>query len=273
MKNFENKTVFITGGSRGIGLAIALKLAAEGANIVIAAKTDNPHPTLPGTIYTAAEEIEQVGGKALPIRCDIRFEEQVDEAVAIAVKHFKVIDILINNASAIALSSTEQLPMKRFDLLHQVNSRGTYMVSQKCIPHLKQSDNPHILTLAPPLNMDKKWFSSHLGYTMSKYGMSMCVLGMAEEYKTDKIAVNALWPMTAIATAAIKYILGGEEIIKRSRSPEIVADAAYCILKRNSKACTGNFFIDEEVLKEEGIDNFDHYAIEKDKQLKTDLFL
>ncbi len=273
MGQLQGKTVFITGASRGIGKAIGLRLAKEGANVAIAAKTATPHPKLSGTIYTAAEEMEQAGGKALPLIVDVRKEEVVMEAVEKTVDTFGGIDILINNASAIMLTPTLHTPMKRFDLMHAVNVRGTFMTSQKCLPHLLKSENPHILNLSPPLNMDPKWFGSYVAYTMSKYGMSMCVLGMAEEFKRKGVAVNALWPKTTIATAAVKNILGGEELMKSSRTPDVVADAAYHILIKDSKTCTGNFFLDEEVLVEAGISNFDAYAVDPSVSLTPDLFL
>jgi citronellol/citronellal dehydrogenase len=265
--------VFITGGSRGIGKAIALKLASHGANVAIAAKTADPNPKLEGTIYSAAEEIEKAGGKALPLQVDIRYEDQVKKAVEETVAKFGGIDILVNNASAINLSPTETLEPKRFDLMHSINVRGTFIVSQACIPYLKKSTNPHILNLSPPLDMDRKWFGAHLAYTMSKYGMSMVVLGLAEELKKYGIAANALWPRTTIATAAVQNLLGGDYLIQRSRKPEIVADAAFAILSRPSRECTGHFFIDEEVLREEGIIDFSHYAIDPSQELQTDLFV
>lgn len=269
---FKGKTVFITGGSRGIGKAIGLRLAKEGANIVVAAKTTEPHPKLPGTIFTAAEEMEAAGGKALPIKVDIRDEANVIAAVEKTVETFGGIDILINNASAINLTGTEALPMKRYDLMHGVNVRGTYMTSKYCIPHLKKGNNPHILNLSPPLNMHPKWFKNHVAYTMSKYGMSMCVLGMAEEFRKAGIGVNALWPLTTIATAAINMV-GGDHMMQSSRWPSIMGDAAYYILRRDAKTTTGNFFIDEAVLKEEGITDFDHYAVNPEKELFPDYFL
>jgi len=269
----KNKTVFISGASRGIGKAIALRLAQAGANIVVAAKTAEPHPKLAGTIYTAAEEIEAAGGKALPIVVDIRSEELVQAAVEKAVETFGGIDICINNASAINLSKTEALTMKRYDLMHSVNVRGTFMVSKYCIPHLRKGNNPHILTLSPPLNMKPEWFGAHLAYTMSKFGMSMTVLGLAEELKNAGVGVNALWPQTTIATAAIKYALGGDAMMQVSRTPAIVADAAFAILNRDSKTCTGNFFIDEAVLQEEGVTDFTKYAVNPEKELLTDLFV
>ncbi|MBI2609126.1 MAG: NAD(P)-dependent oxidoreductase [Deltaproteobacteria bacterium] len=269
----KDKVLFITGSSRGIGLAIALKAARDGAKIVVIGKTKDPHPKLPGTIFTAAEEIENRGGTALPLACDIRFEEEVELAVQKTFTTFGKIDILVNNASAINLTNTLNTPMKKFDLMFAVNVRGTYLCSQKCIPHLKKSENPHILNLSPPLNLMPHWFSSHLAYTMSKYGMSECVLGMAKEFKVFKIAVNALWPKTTIATAAVQNLLGGEEMVQCSRTPEIVADAAYAILTKNSKECTGNFFLDEDVLKKEGVKDFSKYAVNPQNPLQPDLFL
>ena len=271
--SFKGKSVFITGGSRGIGKAIGLRLAKEGAKITIAAKTTEAHPKLEGTIYSAAEEMIKAGAEVHAVQCDIREEAQVENAVAEAVAKFRGIDILINNASAINLYPTLALPMKSYDLMQDINTRGTFMVSQKCIPHLKKSSNPHILTLSPPLNMDKKWFGQHVAYTISKYGMSMCVLGMAEEFKKDGIAINALWPMTTIATAAVKNIIGGDELMKRSRNPEIVADAAYFILLKESKSNTGNFYLDEAILKENGISNFDSYSHIPGSPLMPDIFL
>lgn len=271
--SFKNKTVFITGASRGIGKAIALRLAKEGANIVIAAKTTEPHPKLEGTIYTAAEEIEKLGAKALPLLCDIRFEEQIEAAVHKAVESFGGIDILINNASAISLTPTEQTEPKRFDLMMDIEVRGTFFMCKSCIPYLKKSENAHILNLSPPINLNPKWFAQHLVYTVSKYGMSMIVLGLAEELKRYKIAANALWPKTTIATAAVQNLLGGDALIQMSRTPEIVADAAFHILKQSSTECTGNFFIDEEVLKKEAISDFEKYAVNPQQKLMTDLFI
>jgi citronellol/citronellal dehydrogenase len=271
--DFKGKTVFITGGSRGIGKAIALKLASAGANVAIAAKTADPNPKLEGTIFTAAEEIEKAGGKALPLQVDIRFEDQIKNAVEKTISAFGGIDILVNNASAINLSPTENLEAKRFDLMHNINVRGTFLVSQACIPWLKKGSNPHILNLSPPLDMNPKWFASHLAYTMSKYGMSMVVLGLAEELKKYRIGVNALWPRTTIATAAVQNLLGGDYLIQRSRKPEIVADAAFAVFSQPSEECTGNFFIDEELLKKQGISDFSHYAVNSGEQLQTDLFV
>ena len=266
------KTLFITGASRGIGKAIGLRAAADGANVVIAAKSAEPHPKLPGTIYSAAEEIEAAGGKALALVVDVRFDDQVREAVETAVERFGGIDILVNNASAISLTGTMATPMKRFDLMHQINTRGTYLCSQTCIPYLDKAENPHILNLAPPLNMEVRWFAPHVAYTMAKYGMSMCVLGMAEELKGSGIAVNALWPRTTIATAAVG-MLGGEEMLRRSRKPEILAEAAHVILTRDSRGFTGNFLIDDEVLASAGITDLEPYAVDPQAEPMPDFFL
>lgn len=272
MSTLQGKTLFITGASRGIGKAIALRAAREGANIVIAAKTTERHARLPGTIYTAAEEVQSAGGRALPIAVDVRYEEQVAAAVEKTVGAFGGIDILINNASAISLTSTLETSMKRFDLLFAVNVRATYACSQICVPHLRQAQNPHVLNLAPPLNMEARWFKDHLAYSMSKYGMSMCVLGMAEEFRKDSIAVNALWPRTVIHTAALA-ILGDRVNPDNCRRPEIVADAAHIILTRDSRTCTGNFFVDEEVLAQQGITDTRRYAVNPQATLLSDLFI
>jgi citronellol/citronellal dehydrogenase len=271
--DLTGKTAFITGASRGIGKHIALKLAAHGANVAIAAKTVEPHSVLKGTIYTAAEEVNLAGGNALPLMVNIMNEKMVSEAIEKTVDHFGGIDILVNNASAINLTDTMNTPMRRFDMMHNVNVRGTFMVSKYCIPHLKKSNNPHILMLSPPLNMDPKWFKGYLAYTMSKYGMSMCVMGFAEEYKDNGIAVNALWPKTIIATAAIRYLFGGNKGIEMSRHPGIIADAALEIVCRESKSCTGNFFLDEDLLKEIGVKDFSKYAVNSDLDLMPDLFV
>ncbi|MBD3253626.1 MAG: SDR family NAD(P)-dependent oxidoreductase [Candidatus Lokiarchaeota archaeon] len=271
--NLKDKTIFITGASRGIGKAIGIRAARDGANIAIVAKTSEPHPKLPGTVYTAAEEMEQAGGKALPCVADIRFEELVQKAVNDAVERFGGIDILVNDASAISLTPTLETKMKRFDLMFSVNVRGTFLCSKLCIPHLLKGENPHILNLSPPLNLDPKWFSNHLAYTMSKYGMSMCVLGLAEEFREDGIAVNALWPRTAIATSAVRNLLGGKAAMKHSRKPQIVAEAAYHILTQPSRECTGNFFIDDEVLMEHGITDLSKYSVEPGAKLIPDFFL
>jgi citronellol/citronellal dehydrogenase len=274
MQSLRGKTIFITGASRGIGKAIALRAARDGANIVIAAKTTVPNPKLPGTIYTAAEEVEDAGGHALAMPADIRDEAHVDRAVQQAVETFGGIDILVNNASAISLTGTLDTPMKRFDLMHQVNARGTFLCTQKCIPHLKRAANPHVLNISPPLNLDPRWFAPHVAYTSAKYGMSLCVLGMAEEFRADGIAVNALWPRTAIATAAIAYI-AGPDALRQTRKPDIVADAAYAILTREARACTGNFFIDEDVLREAGVTDLSTYRHEgvSEDALMPDFFL
>ena len=267
------KTLFITGASRGIGLAIGLRAAKDGANVVIAAKTAEPHPKLEGTIFTAAKDIEQAGGKALPLVVDIRFEEQIHAAVAKTVETFGGIDILINNASAIMLTGTLDTPMKRYDLMHQVNARGTFACSQACIPQLLKAENPHILNISPPLNMNPRWFGGHVAYTMAKYGMSMCVLGMAAEFARKGLAVNALWPRTSIATAAVNNLLGGEQMMKKSRTVEIMADAAHHILTRPSRECTGNFFIDEDLLRSAGVEDFAKYAVDPTAELLQDFFL
>ncbi len=271
--SLANKVVFITGGSRGIGLEIGKRAARDGAKVVLAAKTAEPHPKLPGTIFTAAEEIIEAGGEALPLILDVRDEENVLKAVEETVSHFGGIDICVNNASAISLTKTPDTDMKRYDLMHQINGRGTYLVSKYCIPHLKKSSNPHIINLAPPLDMKAKWFGPHLAYTMAKFTMSMCVLGMAEELKADGIAVNGLWPRTAIATAAVKNVLGGEELMNISRKPEIMADAAYEIFIKDSKEFTGNFCIDDLVLHESGVKDFTKYADVSFDKLAPDFFV
>jgi citronellol/citronellal dehydrogenase len=271
MASLTGRTLFISGASRGIGLAIALRAARDGANIVVTGKTATPHPKLPGTVYEAASAIETAGGKALPIILDIRFEDQVYGAVEQAVAHFGGIDILVNNASAISLTGTLETRMKVFDLMMDIDLRGTFVCSQACLPHLAKSANPHILTLSPPLDMCPKWFGPHVAYTIAKYGMSMCVLGMAEEFRGAGIAVNALWPRTIIATAALQIIPGAAP--ERGRKPEIVADAAWHILTRDSRTTTGNFFIDDEVLAADGITDLSHYAVASSTPLKSDLFL
>ncbi|MFQ5534920.1 MAG: SDR family oxidoreductase [Sphingomonadales bacterium] len=272
MSDLKGKTLFITGASRGIGLAIAKRAAQDGANIAIAAKSAEPHPVLPGTIYTAAEEIEAAGGKALPCIVDVRDEDAVFAAVEKTVETFGGIDILINNASAINISGTLEISMKRYDLMHSINTRGTFLASKACIPHLKKAENPHVLNISAPLSMDPKWFGRHVAYTMAKYGMSMCVLGMAEEFKPDGIAFNALWPRTTIATAALN-LLGGEAVRLGSRKPEIMGDAAHIVLGRDSRECTGNFFIDDEVLASAGITDLSGYAVDPSRELLPDLFL
>jgi citronellol/citronellal dehydrogenase len=271
--SLRGKTLFITGASRGIGLAIGLRAARDGANVVIVAKTAEPNPKLPGTIFTAAKEIEAAGGKALPIACDIRFEDQVAAAVAKTVETFGGIDIVVNNASAISLTPTEMTDMKRYDLMHGINTRGTFVTSKHCIPHLKKAQNPHVLNLSPPLNMETRWFAPHVAYTMAKFGMSMCVLGMAGEFKSAGVAFNALWPRTTIATAAIANLLGGEAAMKGSRKPAIMGDAAHVIFNRPSRECTGNFFIDDEVLRSEGKTDLSEYAVDPSAKLLPDFFV
>jgi citronellol/citronellal dehydrogenase len=273
METLRGKTLFITGGSRGIGLAIAVRAARDGANVAIAAKTAEPHPKLPGTIHTAAAEIEQAGGKALPILCDIRDDAQLAAAVERTAQTFGGIDICVNNASAINLTPTPATDMKRFDLMHQINTRGTYLASKLCIPHLAKSANPHILMLSPPLDMKAKWFAPHLAYSLAKFGMSLCVLGLAGELKAQGIAANALWPRTTIATAAVQNLLGGDRIIRASRKPEIVADAAHLIFTKPAREFTGNFCIDDTLLTEHGITEFDHYRVDPTVDLMQDFFV
>ncbi len=272
MPSLHGKTVFITGASRGIGKAIGLAAAQHGANVVVAAKSDVPNPKLPGTIHDAAAEMERAGGKALAVKCDIREEAQIQAAVEAAVARFGGIDVCVNNASAIYLAGTAETPMKRYDLMHQVNARGTFATTQACLPWLARSSNPHVLNLSPPLSMKARWFAPHVAYTMAKYGMSMCVLGMAEELRDRGIAVNAIWPRTVIATAALN-LLGGEETAKHGRTPAIVADAAMVILERDARGCTGNFFVDEDVLREAGIRDFGKYAVKPGEELYPDFFV
>jgi len=271
--SLQGKTLFITGASRGIGLAIALRAARDGANIVIAAKTAEAHKHLPGTIYSAADEVEKAGGKALPLVVDVRDEESVLGAVAKAVDRFGGIDICVNNASAIQLTGTLETEMKRFDLMQQVNARGAFLVSKACIPHLKAADNPHVLMLSPPLDMKPRWFAGHTAYTMAKFGMSMCVLGMAEEFRPEGIAFNALWPRTGIATAAIQFALTGEEGLRHCRKPEIMADAAHAIFNKPSREFTGNFLIDDSFLYGEGVRDFDQYRVDPTASLMPDFFV
>lgn len=271
--SLKGKTLFITGGSRGIGLEIAKRAAQDGANVAIAAKTAEPHPKLPGTIYTAAEEIEAAGGQALPIVCDIRDEDNVIDAVNATVEKFGGVDALINNASAIALTGTLGTDMKRYDLMNSINTRGTYLVSRIAIPHLKKSENPHILTLSPPLDMDPKWFSRHVAYTIAKMGMSLCTLGMAEEFKKDGIAVNSLWPLTAIDTMAVRNVIANDSMAKMCRTPQIMADAAYAVLTKPARECSGNFFVDEVLLRDEGVTDFDQYAVQPGNPLVRDFFV
>jgi citronellol/citronellal dehydrogenase len=269
----SGKTLFITGASRGIGLAIALRAARDGANVAIAAKTAEPHPKLPGTIYTAAEEIEQAGGKALPLIVDVRDEASVLAGVEQTVQRFGGIDICVNNASAISLTGTLQTDIKRYDLMNQVNARGTFLTSKACLPHLKNAANPHVLMLSPPLDMKPKWFAGHVAYSMAKFGMSMCVLGMSEEFRGDGVAFNALWPRTGIATAAIRNALAGDEGMRRCRKPEIMADAAYAIFNKPSREFTGQFLIDDTFLYGEGVRDFDQYRVDPSEPLMPDFFV
>ncbi len=274
MTALEGKTLFITGASRGIGLAVAKRAASDGANVAVIAKTAVPHPKLEGTIFTAAKEIEAAGGKALPIVCDIRDEQQVASAVAQTVKTFGGIDVVINNASAISLTPTDETEMARFDLMHQINTRGTFLVTKTCLPHLKQSENPHVLMMSPPLDLQVKWFAPHVAYSIAKYGMSLCVLGMAKEFEPDGIAVNALWPRTAIATAAVKNMLGGDDLMAKSRTPEIIADAAHLILSQPSRQFTGQFVIDDSLLSElGGVTDFECYRVDPSQPLIADYFV
>lgn len=273
MNNLKGKTLFITGASRGIGLAIALRAARDGANIAIAAKTSEPHPRLPGTIHSAASAIEEAGGQALPLIVDVRDENRIAEAIEQTVATFGGIDCVINNASAIQLTDTAQTEMKRFDLMHQINTRGTFAVSKFALPHLLKAENPHILNLSPPLDMKEKWFAPHVAYTIAKYGMSLCVLGMAGELRDKGIAVNALWPRTTVATAAVKNLLGGDELVARSRTPEIVADAAHIILTSNARDNTGNFYMDDSLLAEHGCTDFDKYRVNPELPLAQDFFV
>jgi citronellol/citronellal dehydrogenase len=271
--SLRGKTLFITGASRGIGLAIALRAARDGANIAVAAKTAEPHPKLAGTIHTAAAEIERAGGRALPLVVDVRDEANVAAAVRQCAEIFGGIDICINNASAINLGSTEQIDMRRYDLIQQINTRGTFVTTRACVPYLKRAANPHVLTLSPPLDLKPRWFAPHLAYSLSKYGMSLCMLGMAEEYRAAGIACNALWPRTTIATAAVEFALGGPAMMRRSRKPEIVADAAHVILTRPARECSGRFFIDDSVLYEAGVRDFSAYSVEPGGALLADLFI
>lgn len=273
MTTLAGKTLFITGGSRGIGLAIALRAARDGANVAVAAKTAQPHPRLEGTIHTAADAIEAAGGKALPLVLDVRDADGVEAAVARAADHFGGIDICVNNASAINLSDSLAMDIRRYDLIQQINVRGTFLVSRACVPHLRKSENAHVLNLSPPLEMRADWFAPHLAYTMSKYGMSMVAFGMAEEFRADGIAFNTLWPVTTVATAAIEHALGGEAMMRRSRTPEIMGDAAHAIFLRDARAYTGNFLFDEDVLREEGVTDFSRYRHDPASDLQLDLFV
>ena len=269
----EGKTLFISGASRGVGLAIAIRAARDGANVALIAKTGEPHPKLEGTVYTAAEQIEAAGGRALPVVGDNREEAQVARAVAQAVERFGGIDVCVNNASAINLSGTEALEIKRYDLMQAINTRGTFVVSRACLPHLKRSGNPHILTLSPPISLEPRWLAPHVGYTIAKYGMTLCALGFAAEFRDDGIASNALWPRTLIATAAVQNLLGGDEAMARARKPELYADAAYTVITRPSRDCTGNAFLCEDVLAAEGVTDLDRYSYQPGTQPQADLFV
>ena len=271
--SLQGKTLFVTGASRGIGLAIALRAARDGANVAIAAKTAEPHPKLAGTIHTAAAQIEAAGGQALPLVVDVRDEASVMSAVAQTVARFGGIDICVNNASAIQLTGTLQTEMKRYDLMNQVNARGTFLTSKACLPHLLKAENPHVLMLSPPLDMQPKWFAGHTAYSMAKYGMSLCVLGMSEEFRRDGVAFNALWPRTAIATAAIEFALAGQEGLRHCRKPEIMADAAYAVFNKRARAFTGHFLIDDSFLYEEGVRDFDPYSVDPSETLMPDFFV
>jgi len=271
--SLQGKTLFVSGGSRGVGLAIAIRAARDGANVALIAKTAESHPKLEGTVYTAAAQIEAAGGRALPVVGDIRDEEQVAQAVTQAAERFGGIDVCVNNASAINLSGTEALEIKRYDLMQAINTRGTFVVSRACIPHLKRSDNPHILTLSPPVSLEPRWLGPHIGYTIAKYGMTLCALGFAAEFRADGIASNALWPRTLIATAAVQNLLGGDEAIAHARRPELYADAAYAVITKPSRDCTGNAFLCEDVLAEEGVTDFDRYAYQPGAKPQVDLFV
>lgn len=273
MPDLSGRTLFITGASRGIGLAIALRAAREGASVAVAAKTIAPDTRLPGTIHSAVEQIIAVGGRGLACPCDVRCEDQISSAVMQTVETFGGIDILVNNASALFLAGTLDTPAKRFDLIHAVNVRGTFLTSQACLPHLKRAANPHILNLAPPLNFESRWFAPHLAYSLSKFGMSLCVLGMAEEFRSAGVAVNALWPRTAIATSAVRNLLGGDDAVRRCRKPEIVADSAHWILTQPSRDCSGQFFVDEDVLRDSGVQDLSNYAVDPTAELLPDFFV
>ena len=269
----EGKTLFISGASRGVGLAIAIRAARDGANVALIAKTGEPHPKLEGTVYTAAGQIEAAGGRALPVVGDIRDEAQVARAVAQAVERFGGIDVCVNNASAINLSGTEALEIKRYDLMQAINTRGTFVVSRACIPHMKRSENPHVLTLSPPISLEPRWLGPHVGYTIAKYGMTLCALGFADEFRDDGIASNALWPRTLIATAAVQNLLGGDQAMARSRKPELYADAAYAVITKPSRECSGNAFLCEDVLAAEGVTDFDRYAYRPGAEPEVDMFV
>ncbi len=271
--SLKGKTLFITGASRGIGLAVGLRAARDGANVAIAAKTETPHPKLPGTIYTAAEEIEKAGGRALPLAVDVRDEDAVKNAIEATATKFGGLDIVVNNASAVSLTTVADTDMRRFDLMHQINARGTFMVSKYAIPHLLRAANPHILMMSPPLDMAEKWFASHTAYSLAKFGMSLVALGLAGELRPHGVAVNTLWPRTTIATAAIKNLLGGDEVMRRSRTPEILADAAYAIFVKPAKSFTGNFLIDDTFLAAEGVTDFEHYRVDPREPLAVSFFV
>lgn len=272
-KRMTDQCVVITGASRGIGEAIAVRFAEEGARVALLGKSDQPHPKLPGTLHTAADKVRDAGGTPLVCRCDVRHDEEIAATVSRVVTEFGGIDVLVNNASAIFLADTSNTPMKRFDLMHQVNVRATFAMTQACLPHLERAANPHVLMLSPPINLSPRWFAPHVAYTISKYGMSLCVLGMAAEFRERGVAVNALWPRTTIATAAVRNLLGGEPLVRRSRVPRMVADAAFEVIRRDASACTGNFLIDEDVLADSGITDFSGYSVDPGGGLQTDLFL
>ena len=271
--SLKGKTLFITGASRGIGLAIALRAARDGANVAVVAKTAEPHSKLPGTVYSAADEIEKAGGNALPLVVDIRDADSVENAVVTTVERFGGIDICVNNASAISLTNTLETDSKRFDLMHQINARGTFLVSRACVPHLRRAENPHVLALSPPLNLRPQWLGDHVAYTLSKFSMSMLMVGMAEEFRSEGIAFNGLWPRTTIATSAIRFALGGDEAMRRSRLPDIMADAAYALFCRPAHTCTGRLYLDEQVLREEGVRDFDVYRVDPAVEPAIDLFV
>jgi len=272
-RDLAGRTVFVSGASRGIGRAIAVRAGREGANVVVTGRTERPHRVLEGTLGETADEVEAAGGQALPVRMDVRDEAQIAGAVEQAMDRFGRLDVLVNNAGAIRLTGTADTPMRRFDLMHQVNVRGMFACTQACLPHLRSSDNPHVLSLAPPLDLDPRWFAPHVAYTLSKYGMSMCVLGLAEEFRTEGIAVNGLWPATTIATAAIRNVVGDDAMMRRSRTPAILADAAHAILTRDARSCTGHLYLDEAVLREEGVEDLSGYAVDPTQPLQRDLFV
>jgi citronellol/citronellal dehydrogenase len=273
VSTLKGRTLFVTGASRGIGRAIALRAARDGANVIIAAKSTRPHAKLPGTIHDAAEELQAAGGRALAVKCDVRDEEQIAEAVGRGVETFGGIDVLVNNASALSLTGTQETTLKMYDRMFDVNARGSYACTQACLPHLLQSENPHVLNLAPPINLDARWFAHHAAYTVAKYAMSFWVLGMSEEFRERGVAFNALWPRTTIDTAAVRNLLGGEPMARKSRMPSIMADAAHTILVRDARSCTGHFYLDEDVLREIGVSDLSSYAVDASQELQGDLFL